>query len=128
MSYASLLLRDGRVEEAEKLLSRFLELTGNDPGLRLNIEATVRHYAGDSEAAEAAMTQYEEEYCDNEPSACALFYGMRNDPDAAFDWLERSYAMREPALIWCKADSTLSKLREDPRWDPFWQKVGFPAN
>ena len=72
------------------------------------------------------MEEYEESYCDSEPSTCASFYALRERPDEAFAWLEKSYDAREPGLPNLKFGFELANLRDDPRWEPFWREVGFP--
>jgi len=123
-----LLLEQGRIDEGKALLDRTLKLVGDDPGWRLSNEVAIQHYAGNREAAEAAMTEYEEKYCDSEPSACAQIYAFRNQPDEVFAWLEKAFMLREPVLIQMKLESSFSALHEDPRWEPFWQRVGYPAD
>ncbi|HEY0379229.1 MAG TPA: protein kinase [Pyrinomonadaceae bacterium] len=46
--------------------------------------------------------------------------------DEAFDWLEKSYAAREEALVWLKVDPRLDGLRTDPRFIALQRRVGLP--
>ncbi len=44
--------------------------------------------------------------------------------DEAFEWLEKSYAAREEALVWLKVDPRLDGLRTDPRFIALQRRVG----
>jgi hypothetical protein len=51
-------------------------------------------------------------------------YGYRNDKEHAFEWLERTYAQRDPGITYMKMDPFLRNLHDDPRWRPFLEKMG----
>ena len=51
-------------------------------------------------------------------------YGYRNDKDKALEWLERARRQRDAGLPGLRADTLLSNLHSDPRWDAFLRKVG----
>jgi hypothetical protein len=38
--------------------------------------------------------------------------------------MERAYAQHDPGLISMKVDPLLHRLHEDPRWQPFLEKMG----
>jgi serine/threonine-protein kinase len=50
-------------------------------------------------------------------------YGYRNDKDRAFEWLERARRQRDAGLPGLRADTLLSNLHDDPRWDGFLRKM-----
>jgi TolB-like protein/Tfp pilus assembly protein PilF len=54
----------------------------------------------------------------------AAVYGYRNDKDHAFQWLERARRQRDAGLQFLRADTLLSNLHDDPRWDAFLRKIG----
>jgi len=54
----------------------------------------------------------------------AEVYGYRNDKDHAFEWLERARRQRDAGLPGLRADTLLSNLHDDPRWDAFLRKMG----
>jgi TolB-like protein/DNA-binding winged helix-turn-helix (wHTH) protein/Flp pilus assembly protein TadD len=56
----------------------------------------------------------------------AEVYAFRNQPDAAFDWLDRAYAQRDSGLTGTKADPLLKGLRNDPRYAAFLKKLNLP--
>jgi adenylate cyclase len=51
-------------------------------------------------------------------------YGFRNDKDHAFDWLERARRQRDAGLPGLRADTLLTNLHDDPRWDAFLRTMG----
>ncbi len=54
----------------------------------------------------------------------AEVYGYRNDKDHAFEWLERARRQRDAGLPGLRADTLLTNLHGDPRWDAFLRKTG----
>ena len=57
----------------------------------------------------------------------AEVYAFRNQPDEAFEWLERAYAQRDSGLIETKVDPLLKSLHNDPRYAAFLKKINLPA-
>jgi TolB-like protein/tetratricopeptide (TPR) repeat protein len=51
-------------------------------------------------------------------------YGYRNDKDRAFEWLERARRQRDAGLPALRADTLLTNLHGDPRWDAFLRTMG----
>ena len=51
-------------------------------------------------------------------------YAYRNDKDRAFEWLERARRQRDAGLPSLRADTLLSNLHGDRRWDAFLRKMG----
>jgi adenylate cyclase len=54
----------------------------------------------------------------------AEVYGYRNDKDKAFEWLERARRQRDAGLPGLRADTLLTNLHDDPRWDAFLRTMG----
>jgi hypothetical protein len=59
-----------------------------------------------------------------EPYAIAWVYMWRREFDQAFEWLERSYQLRDAGISWLRADTVLAPLHADPRWPAFLRKIG----
>ena len=57
----------------------------------------------------------------------AQVYAFRNQPDEAFEWLERAYAQRDGGLPLTNIDPLLKNLRSDPRYAAFLKKIRLPA-
>lgn len=58
--------------------------------------------------------------------ALACWYARRNDKDAAFKWLERSYDNHEPMITMIKSPPELRPLHSDPRYAALLQKLKLP--
>jgi tetratricopeptide (TPR) repeat protein len=122
------LTRLGRIDEAKETKDRLMGLIGEDRELDTYFGELFAYYDGERNRADELMADYEKEFCGLTPSTCAGLYARRGNSDAAFQWLEKAYALREPGLPFSKVDPDLRLLRNDPRWNPFWQKVGIPPN
>ncbi len=57
--------------------------------------------------------------------AVALLYMELGETDAAFEWLETSFAQRSEEVLMIKADPQLDPLRPDPRFQDLMRRVGF---
>jgi len=57
----------------------------------------------------------------------AEVYAFRNQPDEAFEWLERAYAQRDGGLPVINIDPLLKGLHRDPRYAAFLKKIHMPA-
>jgi hypothetical protein len=57
----------------------------------------------------------------------ATLYAFRNQPDEAFEWLNRAYAQRDPSLMATKVEPLLNSLHKDPRYAAFLKKIHLPA-
>ncbi len=60
------------------------------------------------------------------PAALAIFYAALDDKESAFKSLEQAYAERDPQLQFLKVEPGYDSLREDPRFQEWLRKVGFP--
>jgi adenylate cyclase len=56
----------------------------------------------------------------------ALVYAFRGEIDDAFYWLEQAYDIRDAGLTHLLLDPLLVNLHDDPRWEPFLDKMGLP--
>jgi hypothetical protein len=84
----------------------------------------VLHSLGRQPEADAELTAYVRDYHEFWAYQIAEIYAWRNEPDAAFQWLERAYQQRDPGLGSLLSDTALANLRSDPRWEPFLEKMG----
>jgi hypothetical protein len=57
------------------------------------------------------------------PFQVAQAHAMRGEVDQAFEWLERSYAERDPGLTEMKCTPCLRPLHGDPRWGEFLRRL-----
>ena len=56
----------------------------------------------------------------------AIVYAYRNEPDKAFEWLERGATLRDAGIPAAKVSPLFENLHPDPRWPVFLKKIGFP--
>jgi TolB-like protein/DNA-binding winged helix-turn-helix (wHTH) protein len=56
----------------------------------------------------------------------AEVYAFRNQPDEAFQWLDRAYAERNDGLTATKVDPFLRNLHHDARYGALLKKLNFP--
>lgn len=57
-----------------------------------------------------------EQPCSSSPRAFFVGIARRRERDRAFEWLERSYALPDVALVDVKSDPLLRNLHGDPRY------------
>jgi TolB-like protein/class 3 adenylate cyclase/tetratricopeptide (TPR) repeat protein len=112
-------LQQGRMDEAQEMFEREPHDTFRLLGL-----TQLHHTRGRSAESEAALRELIEKDAAGAAYQIALGYAYRGEMDAAFEWLERAYVQRDPGLGMIKISHPLWKLREDPRWQPFVDKMG----
>lgn len=56
----------------------------------------------------------------------AIVCAWRNEPDAAFHWLDRAYQIHDGGLIYLKHDRFIASLRGDPRFAALLKKLNLP--
>jgi len=99
---------------------------------RLMGTAIVQHDLGNAGASDAALKELIECCASNsDPPGgdyqIAAVYARRGEIDHAFEWLEVAYDNRDGSLPEVMtADGAFSSLHDDPRWEPFLDKMGLP--
>src|SRR6185503_11162725 len=58
------------------------------------------------------------------PVFVATIYAALGEQDAAFEWIERAFNERTPALMHLKADPRFEALHADPRFAVWLQRIG----
>jgi len=53
-----------------------------------------------------------------------VIYAGLGDTDAAFDWLETAYWLRDDKLFWLTGMPLFDPLRPDPRYAGFLHRMG----
>lgn len=61
------------------------------------------------------------------PSALAIIHAGLGDIDAAFDWLENAYRLRDGSLFWINGSPGLDTLHADPRFADLVHRMGLPS-
>jgi len=111
-------LQQGRLDEA---LEAFQGGAGTYRRLGLTL---AQHARGLSAESHAALKELIDKGADGEACQIAEAHAYRNEADLAFQWMERAYAQRDPGLSMMKLDPLLHSLHDDPRWQPFLEKMG----
>ena len=88
----------------------------------------IAYYAlGREKESDAALSELITKYDAGAAYQIAEVYAFRNQPDEAFEWLERAYAQRDSGLIGTKVDPLLKSLHNDPRFARFLKKLNLPT-
>jgi TolB-like protein/tetratricopeptide (TPR) repeat protein len=108
------------IEHCGKLIS--------DGGTRIALNALGYIYAtaGDKHGAKEILNELKRllrtGYASSYASA-AIYAGM-GEVDAAFDFLNQACEVHDPELMWLKWDPQLDKIRSDPRFEGFLNRMG----
>jgi len=57
----------------------------------------------------------------------AAVHAFRNEPDEAFLWLDRALDRRDTSLVLLKGDPFMDNIRDDPRLDDVFERLGLKA-
>jgi tetratricopeptide (TPR) repeat protein len=117
---AHALLALGRLEEAREEAKQ-----EGEPVYRLVALATIYHAHGRVADSDAALRTLIESEAMSGAFQIAEAHAARNEVGAAFEWLERAHAQRDPGLAEIKGSTLLRSLHGDPRWGAFLKKMGF---
>jgi len=94
---------------------------------RLEIYAIAYHALGREKESDAALSELIAKYHTVSAYPIAEVYAFRNQPDKAFEWLERAYAQHDGGLPFTNVDPLLKSLHSDPRYAAFLKKLKLPA-
>ena len=90
-----------------------------------NLALTMIHHAqGRPSESDAALKTLIDGFGWTAAYQVAEAYAYRNEVDKSFEWLERAYTQRDPGVVYVGFDNLLRPLRDDPRWQPFVQRLG----
>jgi TolB-like protein/DNA-binding winged helix-turn-helix (wHTH) protein/Flp pilus assembly protein TadD len=89
--------------------------------------AIASYALGRKKESDAALSELIAKYQAIEAYGIAAVYAFRNQPDEAFEWLDRAYVQRDGGLISTKVDPLLKSLHSDPRFAAFLKKLNFPT-
>jgi TolB-like protein/Flp pilus assembly protein TadD len=90
--------------------------------------ALAQQVQSDHAMADAALQKLLNEDAVSAPFQIAAVYGLRQEPDKMFEWLERAYIEHDPGLTQLLATPFILNYKDDPRFAAFCQKlnVQFP--
>ena len=98
---------------------------------RLMVVAMAQHDLGRArEAGQAleALTAKADSAEGDVAYGLATVYAWRQEPDRAFEWLDRAYARHDLKLRWLKVDTLLRNIRADPRYAALLKKMNLPPD
>src|SRR5437870_1871854 len=156
LNLARVLIGGGRYDEAEAALRKAVALqpaaarlhvhlttidvlrgdaTGALHDAQLEPPGSWRDYAlalaqqaqSDRVAADAALQKLINENAVTSPFQIAAAYGLRNEPDKMFEWLDRAYTERDSGLTQLLVTPFILTYKNDPRFAAFCQKLKLPV-
>jgi TolB-like protein/Tfp pilus assembly protein PilF len=92
---------------------------------RLSAQALVYWAMKRVPESDAALKLLIDKHADIAAFQVAENYASRNEPDMAFEWLERAYRQHDGGIAWIVHDPALRPLHGDPRWPAFLKKIHF---
>ena len=97
-----------------------------DPGSRAQALTMIAIAGSDRAKADAALQGFIEKYGKTFPYAVADLYGQAGKPEPMFEWLDRAWASRAPALTGLLFDPFILRYQDDPRFAALCKKLGLP--
>jgi serine/threonine-protein kinase len=118
--------QQGRIDSAIEEYKRAAQVED-----ALLIKAALGHaYAvgGRTDEARAVLGEFERlaETKHVSPYDFAIIHTALNEPQEAFEYLERAFEDRSEALVWLKVDPRLDPLRTTPQFIDLMRRVGLP--
>jgi tetratricopeptide (TPR) repeat protein len=95
-----------------------------DPAWRPFGLALANHALGRRKESDANLAELIAKFQAEKLYQIAEVYAFRGETDPAFEWLERSYRVRDPGLTEIKGDPLLNGLKRDPRYAALLKKMG----
>jgi TolB-like protein/DNA-binding winged helix-turn-helix (wHTH) protein/Flp pilus assembly protein TadD len=93
---------------------------------RAHLYALTYYALGRKKESDAALRELMMKYRANHAFEIATIYAFRNQPDEAFEWLDRAFAQRDPSLMVTKMEPLLKSLHSDPRFAAHLKKLNLP--
>jgi tetratricopeptide (TPR) repeat protein len=93
---------------------------------RTFLYAIAYHALGRKKESDAALSQLITNHATNQ-FQIAEVYAFGNQPDEAFEWLDRAYAQHNAGLIYTKVEPLLKSLHNDPRFAVLLKKLNLPT-
>jgi TolB-like protein/tetratricopeptide (TPR) repeat protein len=156
LNLARILIGGGRYDEAEAALRKAIELQPAAARLHVHLTtidvlrgnaaaalqdaqlepsgswrdyslALAQQAQSDRAAADAALQKLIKEDSVTGPFQIAAVYGLRNEPDKMFEWLDRAYTERDPGLTQLLVTPFILTYKNDPRFAAFCLKLKLPV-
>ena len=105
-----------------------IELVRSDVVWERPLLHSIAYYSlGRKKESDAELSELVTKYHAGGAYQIAEAYAFRNQPDKAFEWLDRAYTQHDGGLIFTKVDPLLENLHNDPRFTAFFKKLNLPA-
>ena len=99
----------------------------SDESWRRMALALARQIGDDRAAADAALQELIDKDATLAAYPIAQVYALRRDADKTFEWLDRTWANRDPGITSLLTDPFILRYRDDPRFAVFCKKAGLPT-
>jgi tetratricopeptide (TPR) repeat protein len=93
---------------------------------RAHLYALTYYALGRKKESDAALRELILKYHASNAFEIATICAFRNQPDEAFEWLDRAYAQHDPSLMSTKVEPLLNSLHNDPRFAALLKKPNLP--
>jgi TolB-like protein/Flp pilus assembly protein TadD len=90
---------------------------------RLTSEAMVQFTMGNREDSDESLAELIRIGSEQAAYQIAQVYGIRNEPDKVFEWLEQAYLIRDSGLASLLGDPSFKSVLNDPRWPDFLDRL-----
>ncbi|HEX3849110.1 MAG TPA: tetratricopeptide repeat protein, partial [Steroidobacteraceae bacterium] len=97
-----------------------------DEESRLAGIASVEFAMGRRKESDSVLAKLTQLSADDWASGIASVHAIRNEPDAAFQWLDRAFAQKDEDLYIIKGDPLYKNVAHDPRYTAFLRKMNLP--
>jgi tetratricopeptide (TPR) repeat protein len=119
---AEIYVKQGRSQDA---LAEIEQMRTGSP-FSLQEYAIAYHALGREKESEAALQELITKYQTIAAFQIAEVYAFRNQPDKAFEWLDRAYAQRDGGVALTKTSPLMKSLHNDPRYAALLKKLNLP--
>jgi tetratricopeptide (TPR) repeat protein len=94
--------------------------------IRAFLYALAYYAHGREKESDTALNELITKYHESNVFEIAVVYTFRNQPDKAFERLDRAYAQHDPSMSVTKVEPLLKKLHNDPRFAALLKKLNLP--
>jgi TolB-like protein/Flp pilus assembly protein TadD len=152
----ALVLRMGRLDEAQAALHKAIELAPGSSRLHANLtlvellrgdqaaavaaanaeppgfwhdfaKAAVLQTGPDRGAADDALKGMVKQYADTGAYQIAELFALHKDPGGVFHWLDRAWTNHDAGIQHLLTDPLILRYRDDPRFAAYCREVGLPV-
>jgi serine/threonine-protein kinase len=91
---------------------------------RMSVQPMVEAALGRRAASDALLDSLHAKFGHDTAYFTAMTYAFRNEPEAAFAWLQKAIEYEDPVLAELHAEPMFDPIRTDAHWLPFLRKTG----